>query len=126
MKLVAKKDFFNVKNLSLNLDPKDTGKIDKFHVPKGFRFTIGTATVFKDLTQDQKVLVSQLMLSQCTVIDDEKSSESQSDIAKIDAEVAAEKAAAEKVKANTPLSVPEQIALGVAQALAQIKVAGGK
>jgi hypothetical protein len=128
MKLVACKNFANVPSLGLKVNPEDVGFVHPLHVHKGYRFDIGTGKIYgdsktqTDLTQPERTLIAQLIVSKSAVIDD-GSSESKAVIARIDAEVAVERkadAAAAKV-----LSQPEMIAAAVASALTPY-VKGGK
>ena len=108
MKLVAKKDFANVPSLAL------TGLEVPTHVPKGKRFAVGAAELFADLSQTEKTLVAQLMVSKAVVADDSDKANVAA-IAKIDAEVKAEAIAA--AKAAKPVSMEEAVASAVASAL---------
>jgi len=108
MKLIAKKDFANVKSLGL----KDL-KIPT-HIPKGTRFSVGTTEIWDDLTEAEKRTVAQLVTSKSVVEDNDAN---KAVVAKIDAEVKAEAvAAAQAVKAPT---MPELVASAVAGALAE-------
>jgi len=86
MKLVTKRDFANVPRLGLTIDPKVPGFKHPNHVHKGYRFEIGTAEKFDDLSDDDKKLVAELMVSQATV-----AAADTAEVAKIDAEVATDR-----------------------------------
>ena len=108
MKFVAKKDFANVPALGLKDLEIPT------HVPKGYRFKIGTADALGELSESDKQLVAQLVVSKAAIPDDGDKFNI-SAIAKVDAEVKSAKDAAAKVpKAQT---AEELIASAVATAL---------
>jgi hypothetical protein len=127
MKFVASTDFNNAPELALSIDKKTEGFKHEKMVHKGHRFEIAPgANSLKAVTKESdKVLISKLVLYGFAVVDD-GTPESKDAITKIDAEAKAETAAAEAHARNRPLSVPEQIAKGVAEALAQLKAAPAK
>jgi hypothetical protein len=67
MKLVAIKDFANVK--ALDLDANELKLANANHIPKGLRFSIGKTEVFKELNESQKEVVSKLVASASVVVD---------------------------------------------------------
>jgi|SRR5208283_3422939 len=118
MKLVAKKDFANVKALGLTVDKKNDGFVHENVVHKGYRFAIGKPDIFDDLTENDKVIIVRLVSqAQVAVFDDDKNKAA---VAKIDAEVKAENAAA---TAAPTVSFEERIAAAVALALKGQKAA---
>lgn len=82
MKLVAARDFANVKPLSIKQEP---GPL-RGHIAKGTRFEIGTAEKSEDLEPSDKEKVLRLYYAKCIV----EASDTKS-VAKIDAEVVLEK-----------------------------------
>jgi len=124
MKFVATTAFHNAPELSLDLDPTKPGIQHEDTVPKGHRFEIAPESkAIKSVTKESdKQVISKLVMFGWAVVDD-GSPESKDAIKKIDDEVTAEKAAAAAAEKNRPLSIGEQIALGVAEAL---KAAGVK
>ena len=115
MKFVARKDFANVPSLKLPLTKSTPGFVHELHVHKGHRFEVGKAeTLELEDNQSNKVIIAQLIVSKSAVIDNEKNKPL---IAKIDAEVAAERKQAESAKSMP--SMPELIAAAVAGALAE-------
>jgi hypothetical protein len=125
MKLVAAKDFFNAKGISV---PPETLKADgrfrhENHVHKCVRFSIGTATVYKELTDEQKFAVGTLISREMAVMD---SDENKDRIAKIDAESKDDFAAYKKAlapKANFITQLVEAMSVAFAKALADAKAA---
>jgi hypothetical protein len=99
MKLVAIKNFTNVK--SLDLDPKDAGLQHPLHIHKGCRFAVGKSEVFKELNETDKGIVTQLFSSGSAVVDCDANKEI---VARIDSEVKLEERAskATAVKAAAP------------------------
>jgi hypothetical protein len=90
MKLVANKSFANNTKPPIELDwyvKGADGKPLKNHIHKGARFAIGTADEFDNLTPDEKITVSQLMVSYSVVAASDAAA-----VAKIDAEIAEDKA----------------------------------
>lgn len=116
MKFVAIKDFANVK--ALGLDKADHKLAHENHVHKGTRFAVGKTEIFKDLREDDKTLVAQLIASRSAIVDCDANKPL---IEKVDTEVKAEAKAAEA--AGKPVSLPEMIATAVATALAQARPA---
>jgi hypothetical protein len=95
MKLVALKDFANVKRLGL--DAKEAGLTHELHVHKGLRFAIGKTEVFKELSEEQKGVVTELLTSGSAVVDNKDNADI---IARIDTEVKVAADAAEKAEKN--------------------------
>ena len=95
MKLVAIKNFANVK--TLDLDPKDHDLEHPLHIHKGCRFAVGKSEVFKELNETDKGTVTQLFSSGSAVVDCDANKEI---IAKIDGEVKAEEKAAKAITAK--------------------------
>ena len=117
MKLVAAKDFANVKALGLTVDPKSDGFLHEGHVQKGYRFNIGNTEIYDDLTENEKGIITRLVYQSKVAVIDRKGNEAV--IAKIDREV---RAAAAVAKASEPaLSLEERIAAAVALALKPAK-----
>ena len=129
MKFVAKTSFHNAPELGLKLDAAKTPNYaHDLHVPKGHRFEIAPeAKSLKGINkQDEKQLVSKLVMLDLVAIDD-GSPESADTIKRIDSEVKNENevtaAAAKKAKAAETLTVaailaqlPDMIAAAVAAA----------
>ena len=110
MKLVARKDFANVPAVGIqNLEVVT-------HVPKGFRFSIGKGDALGDLSESEKQLVAQLVVSKAAIPDDGDKFNAAA-IVKVDAEVKASKEAV----ANTPKpkTMEELVAAAVAKALVE-------
>jgi hypothetical protein len=95
MKLVAIKNFSNVKRLGL--DPKEHKLQHDGHVHKGLRFSVGKTEVFKELSEDQKGIVSELIASGSVVVD---SPDNKDIITRIDDEVKADAEVARKIAAK--------------------------
>jgi ABC-type branched-subunit amino acid transport system ATPase component len=122
MKLVAIKDFANVKPLGLTIPETADGFVHANHVHTGFRFTIGKSEVFDDLTVPEQVTVAQLIRSKSAIIENDKNKEL---IAKVDAQVKAQKKldAATKPAKTLPEVIAEAVAAGVASATGAKKAA---
>jgi hypothetical protein len=90
MKLVAIRDFANVRALGLTVDPKSSGFKHTNHVHKGYRFEIGKGDIFNDLPTPDRTVISQLIVSKAALIDNDANKPL---IAKVDAEVKAQAAA---------------------------------
>lgn len=122
MKFVAATDFHNAPELALDINTETKGFKHEKMVHKGHRFEIAAgANSLKAVTKEaDKLLISKLVLYGFAVVDD-GTPESKDAIARIDADVKAETAAAEAAAKNKPLSVADQIAKGVAEALAAAK-----
>ena len=94
MKFVAKRAFVNNLKPPIELDwyvKGADGKPLTNHIHKGARFRWGSADKFDDLPQPEKETVALLVKSQAVTIDD-GAPDSNSVIAKIDAEIASDKA----------------------------------
>ena len=122
MKLVAIKDFANVKPLGMIIDSKSDGFVHANHVHTGYRFAVGKSDIFEDLTVPEQEIVAQLVRSKSAIIENDKNKEL---IAKVDAGVKAQKKLDEAAKpARTlPEIIAEAVAAGVASATAAKKAA---
>ena len=118
MKLVSTGSFHNAPELGL----KDTDGKAMSVIPKGYQFELAPeAKALKGITNKAtQELVSKLVIYGWAVVDD-GTPESKDAIAKIKAEVSAAAAVDAAAEKNKPLSVADQIALGVANALAAMK-----
>ena len=118
MKLVAARDFANVKKLSLKL-PADQwakgkdGKPDTTFIPKGAVFEIGDSDKSGDLAPDDKEKVLNLFNAGCIVGADDTAS-----VKRIQAEVVIERARVER-SAKHQLSLEELVAAAVAKAVTE-------
>jgi hypothetical protein len=101
MKLVALKSFSNVKRLGL--DPKEIKLQHDGHVHKGLRFTVGKSEVFKELDENQKGIVSELVAAGAAVVD---CKDNEDIIKRIDDEVKTDEAVAKKLAAKTTPAPP--------------------
>ncbi|MDE2019833.1 MAG: hypothetical protein KGJ13_05825 [Patescibacteria group bacterium] len=121
MKFVAQCSFHNAPELNLKLDEDASNFEHKLQVPKGHRFEIAPeAKAIKGVTREaDKQLIAKLVMFNMAVVDD-GTPESKDAITKIDSEVKAANAADKLAEARKPLSVSDQIALGVASALKQL------
>lgn len=99
MKLVAIKDFANVRALGLTIPEGEEGFKHAGHVHKGYRFSIGSTEIYDDLKAIEKENVGQLLHARCAILDDKDNAKV---IAKLDAEVAKERAAAKKLAEAKP------------------------
>lgn len=106
MKLVAIKDFANVRALGLTIPEETEGFKHGGHVHKGHRFTIGTTEIYDDLKAVEKENVGQLLHARCAIFDDKDNAKL---IAKLDAEVAKERAAAKKLAEAKPAATVSDI-----------------
>ena len=120
MKFVAICQFHNAPELNLPLDGRAANFVHAAVIPKGHRFEIAPeAKALKGVTKEaDKQIIAKLVMFGFVVVDDD-SPESKDVINRIYSEVRESAAAAKKAEANRPLSVADQIALGVAQALKQ-------
>lgn len=117
MKIVAKKDFANVKQIGLTVNSKSDGFVHANHIHKGYRFEIGKGEIYEDLTENDKGIITRLVYqAQVAVLDNDKN---KAIIAKIDAEVKAQ-AEADNL-APKPVSLAEAVAAAVANALKPAK-----
>lgn len=123
MKFVANRPFFNTSTLNLTIDKKSPGFQHEAHVHKGYRFEIasGTQSIEAVKSATDKQNIAALVLYEFAIVDD-GSPASKDGIKRIDFEVAAETAAAAAAEKNRPLSIADQIATGVAAALAKLGV----
>ncbi len=120
MKLVAIKDFANVRALGLTVPETAEGFKHAGHVHKGHRFAIGTTEIYDDLKAVEKENVGQLLHARCAILDDK---DNEKLIAKLDAEVAKERAAAKKLAEAKPTAtvadilqaLPKMIAAALAE-----------
>ena len=96
MKLIATRDFANVK--PLGLDAVALKLAHENHIPKGTRFSVGSTEIFNDLRAAEKVTVAQLVTSKSAII---VNAENAALVAKIETEVAAE------AKRNAPKEAPK-------------------
>lgn len=99
MKLVAIKNLANVKRLGL--DAKENKLQHPGHIHKGLRFAVGKTEVFKELTEEQKGVVSELISSGSVVVDNKDNADI---VSRIDDEVKVEARTAEVLekKASAP------------------------
>jgi len=125
MKFVAAKSFHNAPELGLKLADTIDNFVHPLQVPKGHRFSIApSAESLKGVTNlAEKELISKLVLFDLAIVDDGTPSAKDA-ITKIDKEVKEENAANKAAEANRPLSIGEQIALGVAAALKELGITG--
>ena len=126
MKLIAKKHFANVRSLGLAIDSKTEGFQHKDHVHRGHRFDVGTGEIFADLSSEHKELIGKLLDSRSVLLDND---ENKAVVAKLDAEVKAERELAKKVapKEATVTDILSALPGMIAAALkATPAAAGGK
>ena len=122
MKFVAKTSIHNAPELSLKLDAKTPNFAHELNIPKGHRFEIAPdAKSLKGIVkQDEKQLVSKLVMFDLVVVDD-GTPESKDAIARIDADVKNENevaaATAKRRAATTPLTVEGLMAILVENGL---------
>ncbi len=122
MKLVATRPFANVRSLSLKVGDSE----HKDHVPKGARFSIGTAEIAEDLEPADKEKLLRLHHSGCIVPESDLKA-----VKKIDDEVALENKREERAKATSPgglAALSDQIAtlMAAGAAASATGTAGGK
>ena len=118
MKFVSTASFHNAPELGIK---DSTGNVLP-NIPKGFAFELAPeAKALKGVTNKAtQELISKLVIYGWAIVDD-GSPESKDAIKKVKDEVAASAAADSAAEKNKPLSVADQIALGVATALAAQK-----
>lgn len=128
MKFIAATDFYNAPSLGIKTTDDDGELLPGFKhkdmIHKGAAFSIGSANSLKgEPNQVNRENISTVLLYGFAVADD-GTKESKDAIARVKSELAAEtaKEKALAAKAAAQLSVPEQIAQGVAQALAALGV----
>lgn len=118
MKLIAIRDFANVPSLQVGKGSDGKFPVEfphENHVPKGYKFSIGTGETIEGLKASDKETIAALLGSKAVIIDNEANSKK---VAAVLKEAAQEKADA-KIKSEAPAakSLGEQIADGIAAAL---------
>ena len=119
MKFVAKTSFHDAPELSLVIPETAPNFEHSQMIPKGHRFEIDPkAKSLGGVTKESdKQLIAKLVMFDLVIVDD-GSPESKDAIAKVDGEIQADKASAAAAESKKPMSVADQIALGVSKAIA--------
>ena len=97
MKLVAKKDFANVKSLGITVDKVSAGFKHEGIIHKGYRFAIGTGEFYTDLNTTEQEAAGTLIKHGLAAIDNKENADN-GVIPAIDKEVKAEAEIAAKAK----------------------------